>query len=88
MGVDPISMGLAAAGAGISAYGKYEAGQSTQAAMAYQAQVAQNNAAIAKQNATWDMQAGEAAANAQGLKTRAKSGQRLPKRRPGVSQPE
>jgi hypothetical protein len=74
MGVDPVSLGIAAAGAGISAYGKYETGQSTQAAMAYQAQVASNNAIIAKRNAQWDMQAGEAAANAQGLKTRAQVG--------------
>jgi hypothetical protein len=79
MGVDPVSLGLAAAGAGISAYGKYESGQSTQAAMAYQSQVAQNNAAIAKQNAQWDIQAGEAAANATGLKTRAQVGSTVAK---------
>jgi hypothetical protein len=72
MGV-PLAI-LGAAGAGVSAFGKYEGGQATQAAMAYQAQVAQNNAIIAKRNATWDIQAGEAAANAQGLKTRAQVG--------------
>jgi len=80
MGVDPASM-LAigsmvatAAGGGVKAYGQYESGQATQAQMAYQAQVAQNNAAIAKQNAGWDIQAGEAAANDRGLKTRAQVG--------------
>lgn len=83
MGVDPVSMGLAVAGAGISAYGKYEGGQATQAQMAYQAQVAQNNAQIAKQNAQWDIQAGEAAANAQGLKTRAQVGSTVAKQAAG-----
>jgi hypothetical protein len=79
MGVDPASLGLAAAGAGISAYGKYEAGQGTQASMAYQAQIAANNAIIAKQNAQWDIHAGEAAANAAGLKTRAQVGSTVAK---------
>jgi hypothetical protein len=79
MGVDPVSAGLALAGTGLSAFCKYESGQATQATMAYQAQVAQNNAIIAKQNARWDMQAGEAAASAQGLKTRAQVGSTVAK---------
>jgi hypothetical protein len=80
MGVDPVSMAAigsmaaTAAGGGIKAFGAYEGGQATQAQMAYQAQVAQNNAAIAKQNASWDIQAGEAAANDRGMKTRAEVG--------------
>ena len=74
MGIDPISMGIAAvgmAGAGVSAYGKYEQGQATAQSMAYQAQVAANNAKIARQNAGLDIQAGEIAATNQGLRTRA-----------------
>jgi hypothetical protein len=79
MGVDPVSLGIAAAGAGLSAYGKYESGQAGKAAAAYQAQVANYNAQTAKQNATWDMEAGEAATNAQGMKTRAQVGSTVAK---------
>ena len=72
MGIDPVSMAvIGGIGAGVSAYGQYESGQAASAAAAYQAQVAANNAKIARQNAVWDAQAGEAAAVNQGLKTRA-----------------
>jgi hypothetical protein len=80
MGIDPVSiaaigsMAATAAGGGIKAFGSYEGGQATQAQMAYQAQVAANNAIIAKQNAQLDIQAGEAAANDRGMKTRAQIG--------------
>lgn len=57
-------------GAGVSAYGAYESGQANKSAAAYQAEVAANNAKIAQQNATWDIQAGEVAADNQGLRTR------------------
>jgi hypothetical protein len=80
MGVDPASvlaigsMVATAAGGGVKAFGSYESGQATQAQMAYQAQVANNNAIVAKRNAQWDIQAGEAAANDRGMKTRAQVG--------------
>lgn len=71
MGV-PMLVAAGFGGAAASALGAYEGGQATKEAMAYKAQVALNNAAIAKRNAAWDMQAGEAAASAKGLQTRAK----------------
>lgn len=61
-------------GAGISAYGQYEAGQAASKNAAYQAQVAANNATIAQRNARTDIQSGETAATNQGLKTRAAVG--------------
>ena len=61
-------------GAGISAAGAAEAGKATSNSLAYQSQVAANNAAIAKQNAIMDIQSGEVAAVNQGLKTRAQVG--------------
>lgn len=77
MGVDTLAIGgmaLGAAGSGFKAFGSYEGGQATQAQMAYQAQVAENNAKVAQQNAQWDIEAGEAAANDRGMKTRAQAG--------------
>ena len=74
MGVAVPLMAIAGIGAGISAYGKYEAGQAQAATASYQAQVAANNAAIAKENATLEMNAGEVAATNQGMKTRAMVG--------------
>lgn len=62
------------AGAGVSAYGQYEQGQSTAASDSYQAQVAANNATLAKQQGKLDIQSGEIAAVDQGLKTKAKIG--------------
>lgn len=72
MGVPLAIAGLV--GAGVSAYGQYEAGQANSEAASYQAQVAANNAAIAKRNAVMDIQAGEAAAANKGLQTRAAVG--------------
>jgi hypothetical protein len=63
------------AGAGVSAYGAYETGQATSASDAYQAQVAANNAALAKQQSKLDIQSGEIQAVDQGLKTKATVGQ-------------
>jgi hypothetical protein len=60
------------AGAGVSAYGAIKQGQSASDAYAYKAQVAANNAAIGRQRAVQEIQAGEIAAVNQGLKTRAK----------------
>src|SRR6201999_2427854 len=57
------------------AFGTYEQGQATAQADAYQAQVAANNAAIAKQQSKLDIQSGEITAQEQGLKTRAAVGQ-------------
>lgn len=62
------------AGAGVSAYGAYESGQATAASDSYQAQVAENNATLAKQQGKLDIQSGEIAAVDQGLKTKATIG--------------
>jgi hypothetical protein len=62
------------AGAGVSAAGQYGSMQSQSANAAYQAQVAANNAKIALQNQSWDVQAGEVQAGNQGLKTRSMVG--------------
>lgn len=59
------------AGAGLSAAGATESGEATNNAMNYQAAVAKNNASIGRQNAAWDVQAGETAASNTGLKTKA-----------------
>ena len=60
------------AGAAVSAYGAVKQGEATAQSMAYKAQVAENNAQIARQNASLDIQSGEIAAVNQGLKTRSK----------------
>ena len=89
MGIDPISMaivGTTVAAGGVKAFGSWEGGQATKAAMAYQAQVAENNALIARRNAQWDIQAGDAAASAKGLQTRARvAGQAARQGAAGVS---
>ena len=72
MGV--LGLGGSLLGAGIGAMGAYESGQATSAAAAYQAQVALNNAAIARKNAELAMQSGEEKVGIQGLKTRAAVG--------------
>jgi hypothetical protein len=72
MGLPLAVIGMA--GAAVSAFGTYEQGQAQSAAAAYQAQVAQNNANIARQNASMESQAGEIAVTNQGLKTRATVG--------------
>lgn len=79
MGIDPVSLALigtavGVAGAGTAAYGSYESGQATAASDSYQAQVAANNATLAKQQGKLDIQAGEVAAVDQGLKTKATVG--------------
>lgn len=73
---DPVTMMLVAgvAGAGISAVGAAKGYEARSANAAYQAQVASNNAAIAKQNAEMEIQSGESASFNQGLKTRAMIG--------------
>ncbi len=63
------SMATAAVGAGISAYGAYQQGQAQAAAANYQAQVARNNAIIAKQNADAATAAGENQAEQSLMKT-------------------
>lgn len=78
MGIDPISiaaMVAGVAGAATSAAGAYETGQATAASDSYQAQVAANNAALAKQQSKFDIQSGEIQAVNQGMKTRAAVGQ-------------
>jgi hypothetical protein len=64
----PIAGIAGLAGAGISAIGTIEQGQATSNAAAYQAQVAQNNAIIAEQNATYASNAGLAQAAATSMK--------------------
>ena len=70
----PISMAAGLGGSILSAFGSHQSGEAQSANLQYQAQVAANNAAIAKQNASWDMNAGEVAAANSGLKTRAQVG--------------
>ena len=72
MGVPLAIAGVA--GTAISAFGKMQEGEATSQAYAYKAQVAANNAAIARQKGVMDIQSGEIAAVNQGLKTRAKVG--------------
>jgi hypothetical protein len=79
MGFDPGSlllgsMVLGGLGTATSAAGKVSAGYAKSQNAAYQSQVAANNAAIAQQDATLEIQAGEIAAVNQGLKTRARIG--------------
>lgn len=62
------------AGAGVSAYGQVKQGEAIASSEAYKAQVAENNAAIGRQNAVLDIQAGEISAVNKGLVTRAKVG--------------
>lgn len=72
MGLPLAAVGVA--GTAVSAFGQYEAGQANAAAAAYQAQVAANNANIARQNASFESAAGEAASVNKGLQTRATVG--------------
>lgn len=57
-GVEEVVLVAAIAGAGVSAYSAYEQGQSQKASMAYQAQVAKNNQAIADQYAQMELAKG------------------------------
>lgn len=61
-------MGLALVGAAIGAAGTIVSGVSASNAQKYQAQVAENNAAIARQNAEYAMQAGHAETEKTSLK--------------------
>lgn len=67
-------LAVGAAGAGVSAFGAYEGGQATAAAANYQAQVAANNAKIAKWNASMAAASGAAKESAIGMKTAASAG--------------
>ena len=58
----------------MGAQGAEQQGQATSTADLYQAQVAQNNAAIAQRNASDEMMAGNTASMNSGLQTRAKIG--------------
>lgn len=86
---DPVSLGLSAAtlaslstGASIAggvttAVGAIAGGIGSYNAYSYKAQVAQNNAAVAKSNATYAMAAGEIEAQNQGIKDRYQMGRIL-----------
>lgn len=65
---------LSLVGTGISALGAIQQGKAQQAALDYQAQVANNNAIIANQYAQAATKAGEARAYEEGLKNRQKMG--------------
>lgn len=72
MGFDPVSMAvIGGIGAAVSGAGALQSGAASSAAYGYKAQVAENNAAIAKQKAVLDIQSGEIAAVNKGLQTRA-----------------
>lgn len=62
-------------GAAISASGAYDKDMAAANAAAYQAQVARNNAVIARQNAGWTEQAGAAKEAAVGMHTRGAVGE-------------
>jgi hypothetical protein len=65
---------LGTAGAGAKAFGSFEGGEATQSASNYAAQVAANNAAIARQNANYAEEAGNSQASMVALKGAATSG--------------
>jgi hypothetical protein len=67
MGLPMAVLGIA--GAATSAFGAYEQGQAQAANASYQAQVAANNAMIARENAALTEQSGVARETAQGMKT-------------------
>lgn len=73
----PLALGAGVVGAGISAVGAYQGAQARSANAAYQAQVAANNASIARINAGMETQAGEIQAGNAGLRTRATVGRTL-----------
>lgn len=66
MGFDPVTLGIL--GTGVSVIGSLVKGMSASDAMNYQAQVAQNNATIARQNAAYSIQAGQAQAEKSSLR--------------------
>lgn len=73
---DPFSMMMVTTmvGAGISAYGQYSSGQAQSAMYKYQAGVNQQLAAVATQNANWDIVSGEVKAEQAGLQSAATLG--------------
>jgi hypothetical protein len=73
--VAPLMIATTVAGGITSAVGAEQQAGAQAAALNYQAQVAQNNAKIAQQNKTWDIQSGDVAATNQELKTAAVVGQ-------------
>jgi hypothetical protein len=72
-------LGVAIAGAAVSAAGQYSSMEAQSANAAYQAQVAANNSKQAMMNAGMETQSGEIEAANQGLKTRAAVGMTLAK---------
>lgn len=81
MGVDPISAGLMATSVGLSVAGGINQAEAAEqkaaadaAAYRYRAQVAENNAKIAEENARLETAAGEAATEQAGLRSRARVG--------------
>lgn len=79
MGFDPGSLALmglvtGAIGTGVSAMGASEAADAKAATASYQSQVAANNAKVAQQDATLEIQSGEIATVNKGLQTRARVG--------------
>ncbi|HXK17477.1 MAG TPA: hypothetical protein VNG33_06735 [Polyangiaceae bacterium] len=69
-----LSLAGTVAGGLMSATGQMQSANATRTAALYQAQVAQNNATIANQNAAWATGAGQAQTAASGLQTRAQVG--------------
>lgn len=69
-----IGMGATVGGSFLGAAGAWNAGAASAAADNYRAQIALNNQQIAKQNAAWQTQAGEAQVAEAGMKTRATVG--------------
>lgn len=70
----PLALAAGIGGAGISAIGALEGGAAAHNAADYQAQVANNNAIIAKQNAAYATQSGLQQAANQSMKGRAQMG--------------
>jgi hypothetical protein len=64
-------MGFGMVGAGINAASQLFSGIMTSESDQYNAAIAENNAILAKKDATWTMQSGEASATNEGMKTRA-----------------
>lgn len=70
-----LSLAVGVAGAGMQAAGTYGQYQAQSATAGYQAQVAANNAKIALQNESMEIQSGEQQATNEGMKNRAILGQ-------------
>lgn len=73
--VGSLGLGTSLAGGLLSAFGAEKSGQSQQQIYNYQSQVAKINADIARQNATWALNQGDAQALNQGLKAGQQFGQ-------------